>query len=56
MPDAELLNDYRKKRIDWPTYEPGFLALRMSGRVMYTGVMLLDAECKPSPDDWEPTP
>ncbi len=32
-PDAELLDDYRKKRIDWPTYEGRFLALMEERRI-----------------------
>ena len=29
----KLLDDYRKKRIDWPTYEPRFLALMEERRI-----------------------
>ena len=32
-PDTELLDDYRKKRIDWPAYEPRFLALMEKRRI-----------------------
>lgn len=32
-PDAELLDDYRKKRIDWPAYEPRFRALMDERRI-----------------------
>ena len=32
-PDAELLDDYRKKRIDWPTYESRFLPLLEERRI-----------------------
>ena len=32
-PDAELLDDYRKKRIDWAAYEPRFLALMEERRI-----------------------
>ena len=33
-PDAELLHDYRKKRIDWAAYEPRFLALINERRII----------------------
>lgn len=32
-PTVELLSDYRKARIDWPTYESRFLALMEDRRV-----------------------
>lgn len=32
-PTAELLNAYRKKAIDWPTYERGYLTLLAERRV-----------------------
>ena len=33
-PDAELLDDYRKKRIDWSSYVPRFLALMEERRTI----------------------
>ena len=45
-PTAELLDDYRKKRIDWPHYEPRFLALLDERRIGETQLReTLDGGC-----------
>ncbi len=54
-PDAELLDDYRKKRIDWPAYEPRFRALMDERRIGEPRLReVLDGGCllcsEPSPE------
>ena len=45
-PTREMLDDYRKRRIDWPTYESRFLALMRARRIEETiGKDDLDGSC-----------
>ncbi|MFZ3056356.1 MAG: DUF488 domain-containing protein [Smithella sp.] len=45
-PNEELLTEYRKKKVDWPTYEKQFLALMEKRRVEnFISPMELDQAC-----------